>query len=241
MPRFAGGFAPRFLLASGLAAAPVFVAPAADPKPRKNAGEPNPAFLDAIPAPYRPAVAAVIRTPTISAKGSEKAFVARPAEYDFLVDHPDRAAVAWRRLDIPCVAITDLGNNRWAWTDDNGSELTWQVVAKFADGVVWLASGHVKAGPVLPVVPVQAVAVLRYPRTPLDGDPTAALFEPSVHVYAQTDSRAATTLLRIAGPAAPRMAEQGAEQLMLFFSGPARWAHEHPADAARLLAPAGGK
>ena len=41
------------------------------------------------------------------------------------------------------------------------------------------------------------------------------------------------------GPAAPRMAEQGAEQLLLFFSGPARHLYKHPDEVPTLLAPKG--
>lgn len=226
---------------SGLALAPAALpgdAQAADPRAgRKAAAEPNPEFLAAIPAPFRAAVTNIVRAPTLSAKGAEGPFVADPAVYDYLIDHPDRASVAWRRLGVPCVMITDLGGGRFMWADDQGSKLTWQVAAKFADGVVWVASGTIKPGSVLPLVPVQAVAVLRTPRAPVPGDANAATFEPAVNVYLQTDSRAASTLLRIAGPAAPRMAEQGAEQLLLFFSGPSRYARQHPDEAAKLFAP----
>ncbi len=58
-------------------------------------------------------------------------------------------------------------------------------------------------------------------------------------MYLQTDSRAASAVLRMIGPAAPRMAEQGAEQLLLFFSGPARYVYRHPDQLESLLAPRG--
>ena len=88
------------------------------------------------------------------------------------------------------------------------------------------------------MVPVKAVAVLKVPRKTIDNKNEIALFDPVVNVFLQTDSRAATVLLKMAGPAAPRMAEQGAEQVLLFFSGPARYILDHPDEATRLLAPA---
>ena len=42
----------------------------------------------------------------------------------------------------------------------------------------------------------------------------------------------------MAGPAAPRMAEEGAEQLLFFFSGMARYLEKHPDQMAALLTPA---
>ena len=233
-----GNVTPAARLAAAVAVAWLGLSRAAAGEP---AGPPNPAFVDAIPAPYRGAVAAVMRAPTLSTKAVESPFPAHVNVYDWLVAHPDRTAVAWRRMQVPCVPINDLGQGRYSWTDPNGSELTWQAVAKFSDGVVWYATGKVKVGSALFTVPVKAVAVLRSPRKGLDAKGRGALFEPAVQVYLQTDSRAASTVLRLAGPAAPRMAEQGAEQLLLFFSGPARHIWEEPGDLEAMLAPGEAK
>jgi hypothetical protein len=82
---------------------------------------------------------------------------------------------------------------------------------------------------------VKAVAVVRYVSVPTT-DAAIATFTPEVSVYLQTDSRAANAVMRIAGPAAPKMAEQGAEQLLFFFSGIATYLHKHPEKVATLLA-----
>src|SRR5437764_645223 len=82
------------------------------------------------------------------------------------------------------------------------------------------------AGPALQVGPVRAVAVLRHTRRADDGGQVLVTHE--VDVYVQTDSRAAALVTRLLGPAAPRMAEQGATQLMLFFSALAKHLDEHP-------------
>jgi hypothetical protein len=42
--------------------------------------------------------------------------------------------------------------------------------------------------------------------------------------------------MRLIGPAAPRMAQDGAEQMLLFFSGIARYVDRHPSKAKALLA-----
>jgi hypothetical protein len=211
-------------------------APAADPR----GVVPQPAavgLLDVVAPAYRETVAQVVRQPTLAAKAADDEFTAHVKIYEWLLEHPDRAALAWRRMKVPCVEITALGDGRFHWSDPNGSELTWRTVGRFADGLVWYATGKVKPGTLLPMVPVKAVAVLRVPRQKVDEK--AATFQPVIQVYLQTDSRAANAVLRMIGPAAPRMAEDGAEQLLLFFSGPARYLYKHPDEVPTLLAPKG--
>ncbi len=207
-------------------------------KPLAVPANPSAEFLAAIDAPYRDAVRAVMRDPTVTATHKEEPFFAQPAVYDWLLKHADRAATAWRRLNVPCAEVVAKGDGVFAYRDEAGSEVAWRPVATFADGVVWYAAGKVKLGALLPVIAVKGVAIRKCPRKSVGKTGEAAIFETSTVVYAQTDSRAAATVLRIVGPAAPRMAEQGAEQLLLFFSGPSRYVFDHPEDAAKLLAPA---
>jgi hypothetical protein len=185
----------------------------------------------------RDKVGRVLRQPTVLAASRGEEFASTPEFYQWLLDHPDRVSLGWRRMKVPCVEITDLGDGRFRWSDPNGSELTWRTVGRFAEGLVWYASGKVKPGTLLPTVPVKAVAVLRVTRERVDEK--AAAFQPVVQVYLQTDSRAANAVLRMIGPAAPRMAEEGAEQLLLFFSGPARYLYKHPDEVPTMLAPKG--
>lgn len=227
-PRIATGALPLCLLLSA--------APAAEPR----VAMPRPAtagLLDAVAPAYRDAVAQVVRQPTLSAKAADDEFTVHVKVYDWLLEHPDRASLAWRRMKVPCVEITDLGNGQFHWSDPNGSELTWRTVGRFPDGLVWYATGKVKPGTLLPTVPVKAVAVLWVPREKVDEK--AATYQPVLQVYLQTDSRAANAVLRMVGPAAPRMAEDGAEQLLLFFSGPARYLYRHPDEVPTMLAPKG--
>ncbi len=225
-------------LGARLAAPAAAQGPKPGPKPLAVPIDPPAAFLDALDPKYRDAVRAVLRYPTLTAKSAEEGFFAAPALYDWFLDHPDRAALAWRRLDVPCAEVRDQGHGAFGYQDETGTEVSWRAVARFADGVVWYATGKVKPAALLPVVPVKAVAILKCPRKPTGPSGESANFEASATVSIQTDSKAAAAVLRLVGPAAPRMAEQGAEQLLLFFSGPSRYLFDHPDEAAKLLAPA---
>jgi hypothetical protein len=239
-----------FFLSAFTAGGTFSAAPAANPSPvgprkpvhhavaadgRAASASPAPTLVDVVSPAHRDAVAGVVRQPTLTAKAAEDEFPAHPNVYDWLLEHPDRTSTAWQRMNIPCVDIGNLGNGQFRWTDENGSELTWQIVGRFPDGVIWYATGKVKPGALLPMVPVKAVAVLHAPRTPA-GEGMATL-KPSVRVYLLTDSRAAAAVLRMIGPAAPRMAEQGAEQLLLFFSGVAAHLGRNPDKVETLLGP----
>jgi hypothetical protein len=226
-------FLPAFASAQHLArtAATRLSAPAVSP-----AGAPVVALTDVVDVKYRTDVAAVMAKPTISAKHSEEPFAANPTVYQWLLEHPDRAAVAWERIGVPCLPIKERSPGLYEFKDENGSDVTWQAVGTFAEGRVWYASGKVKPGALMPTVPVKAVVVARYPNvTQADGSKKIA---PTASVYFQTESRAAATVLRIAGPAAPRMAEDGAEQMLFFFSGLARYLDKHPDQTAAILTPA---
>jgi hypothetical protein len=195
---------------------------------------PLPVAVETLPPVVREALARVMQAPTLTAVAKPEEFCTTGEMYLWLLDHPDRVSLAWQRLKIGAVDICPLDGGRFRWQDDQGSELTWRAVAKSGEGRVWYAEGKVRPGSLLPLVPVRAVAILRHGvKQNGDADPTV---RHQVEVYLQTDSRTANIVLRMLGPAAPRMAEQGAEQLLVFFSGIARYVDKHPAKASALLA-----
>jgi hypothetical protein len=204
------------------------IRPVALMRPRATSSVP----LEAIPAGWRDQVAKVVQQPTLTAHAGPEEV--RGRFYDWLLEHPDRACVAWRRLGVPCAPITDLGQGRFGWTDGQGTNVSWRAVARSPELCIWLAEGHARMGNLLPVVPAKAVAVLHYTRhTGIDGQP---FITHEVDIYLQTDSKAAALITRLLGPAAPRLAEQGAEQLLLFFAGLSRYVEVHPDEAPTLLA-----
>src|SRR5579883_2224398 len=66
--------------------------------------------IDEMPAGVRDRVRSVVDSPTMYTHGPTEEFTCRPALYYWLLDHPDRAIQAWRKLGARCVDITDLGN-----------------------------------------------------------------------------------------------------------------------------------
>lgn len=196
----------------------------------------QPTLMDFVVDAHKENVGAVLKASTLSAKASEEEFVAHPAVYDWLLDHPDRTSLGWQRMKVPCVDITDLGKGRFHWADEGGSELHWQSVGDIPNGRIWYATGKVKAAALLPMIPVKAVALLQAPRTAPDKTGLCT-FKPVVNVYLQCDSKLANAAMRIAGPSAPKLAEEGAEQLLYYFSGVARYLEKNPDQVETLLAP----
>lgn len=221
--------------AAAALAQPPAPGPAMPSNPMPVPAAPRVVLSEVVDPPFREAVLGVVRRPTMSARGSSADVVCSPQTFEWLLDHPDRTALAWRRLQVPCVEITDVGKGRFAWADD-GSDLTWQTVGTFPEGRVWYATGKVKPAPVGPTVPVKAVVVVSHPSRALGG--AAAAVSPSVQAFVQTDSKAANVVLRVLGPTAPKMAQEAADQLIQFFTGVARYVHAHPDRAEELLAPA---
>lgn len=219
------------------AAPPTPAAPAAAPMPAlpNTAGPVRIALSDVVHADYRDAVMRVVNRPTVSTKATAPDLVCTVSMYEWLFDHPDRVSAAWQRLKVPAVPIADAGNGLFSWTDEHGSEVVWRTVGTFADGRVWYATGKVRPGAAAPAVPVKAVAILTHPqKAAKDG---VASFSTSVQVFLVSDSKAATVALKLMGPAAPRVAEQGAEQFLEFFNGIANYVQKNPTKADALLAP----
>lgn len=199
-------------------------------------GPAKPSLMQSVDPTFREAVARVLSKPTISASGSNGEVACSVEHYCWLLDHPDRVSLAWKRLRVPCVDITELGQGKFVWIDENGSEISWQTVGRTGDGLIWYATGKVKPTAVLPTVPVKAVAVVsRREGTNAKGE---KVLHPVAHVYLHTESRAANLILRMIGPTAPKLAEQGAEQLLFFFNGVGNHIARNPEQTEMLLAPA---
>jgi hypothetical protein len=209
------------------------------PMAYSNTGKPTklpmPVNLESLPAHVREALLKVMQSPTITAVAPAEEFCASGDTYLWLLDHPDRVSLAWRRLNIGAVDICPADGGCFNWKDEQGSELTWKTISKNGEGRIWYAEGKVRPATLLPIVPVRAVAVLRHGtrKKEDDGNP---VIKHQLEVFLQTDSKMAGLVLRMLGPAAPRMAEQGSEQLLLFFSGIARYVEKNPSKAAKLLA-----
>jgi hypothetical protein len=191
--------------------------------------------LDHLPASQREAIRQILERPTLCSQGPSESFLCRPEVYLWLLDHPDRAVLAWRRLGAQCVNITERGGGSFGWADGQGSEVTWETIQRGPDQRIWYAEGKVRASPLLPLVPVKVVVVHRHK----EGRSAAGkpLVQHQSDVYLHTDSKAVGLVTRMLGASASRLAEQGLGQLQLFFSGLSWYLYQNPERAEALLGP----
>jgi hypothetical protein len=186
-----------------------------------------------MPAAVREQVRLVVDHPTLYANGPTETFPCDPAVYDWLLDHPDRAVAAWRKLGAQCVEISDRGDGRFGWTDGRDSDVHWDTVYKSDELRVWHAEGQVKAGPLVPTVPFQALVVMRHSRGTDEKGRTVVRHQADLILH--TDSRSALVAARVLGPTAPKLAEQYVAQMEMFFSALPWFLHRHPERAEELL------
>jgi hypothetical protein len=192
--------------------------------------------LEKIDPPYRDLVKQVLDRPMLAGRGPGESFNCQPEQYAWLLDHPDRAVLAWRRLGAKCVTINARGDAKFSWADDSGSEVIWETVYRAAGVHIWFAEGKVRPGPLLPLVPVKAVVVMRHHES-RGPDGAAVMFHQS-DLFIHTDSKTAAMMTRMLGPTANRALEHGLGQLQLFFSGIGWYLDRHPEQTDRLLRPA---
>jgi hypothetical protein len=187
-----------------------------------------------IPENVRERVRQVIDQPTLIGQGPTEVFAGHPGVYTWLLDHPDRGVRAWRRLGAKCTEITDHGEGCFGWTDGYGSEIRWRTVYDTASVRIWYAEGKVRPSLLLPPIPLRIVVLLTHgQRQDGSGRP---LLTHQAEAFFQTDSKTAVLVTRMLGASAPRLIEQGLEQVELFFSGLAWYLDHHPERAEKLLA-----
>jgi hypothetical protein len=189
--------------------------------------------LDQLSADIRGNVQLVATKPTLYAHAPAELFTCCPSIYHWLLDHPDQAVQLWRRLGAKCMDIQDRGKGVFGWSDGQGSDVRWWLVHRTAQMRIWYAEGSARATGILPLVPVRAVMVLRH----TDGKNGAGrtLVRHQIDLFLQTDSKTAALVTRLMGPSAPRMAEQSAGQIGMFFSALAWYLDQHPDRAQTVL------
>lgn len=175
--------------------------------------------------------------PTVVAHGSSETFSCVPEQYYWLLDNPDRAVTAWRRLGAKCVSINRRGPGKFGYMDDTGTDIGWEVIHQSGSIRIWFAEGKVKPSPVLPLVPVKALIVLHHADGKLpDG---TVVVKHHAEVVIHTDSKAASAVTKLMGQSAPKLAEQGLGQLNLFFSALSCYLERHPERLEMLFRPEG--
>jgi hypothetical protein len=164
--------------------------------------------------------------PTVQAKGPAEVFACTPEQYYWLLDNPDRAVYAWRRLGAKCVTIQRRGPGKFGYVDETGSDVTWETIHQARGVRIWFAEGKVKPSAVLPLVSVKVLVILRYSegKTP-EG---LVVVKHQTEMVIHTDSKAAAAVTKMMGNSAPKLAEQGLGQMQLFFSALSSFLDRHP-------------
>jgi hypothetical protein len=195
--------------------------------------------LEELSPDVREKVRQVLDRPALTVRGPAESFNCVPATYHWLLEHPDRGVLIWRRLGARCVDIASLGNGTFGWSDTLGSELTWTTVHQTPRMRVFYASGHVKPGMLLPRVPVQAVVVIHYTE---DGQVTqSTTMKHQAEMAVHTDSRAVSAAARLMGASAQRVGEQYMGQLQMFYGALAWYLDQPPEQADTLVNGVGSK
>jgi hypothetical protein len=179
------------------------------------------------------AVKQILRDPTIVARGPSEKFACKPEHYEFFLEHPDRAVLAWRKLGAKCVAITDRGGGQFGWGDEFGSDLAWETVHHDAHLRIWYAHGKVRPAPMLPLVSVELVLVMHHAEIAAVG---GAAIEHHADLFLRTDSKTALLFARLMGTSTTKAAEQGLTQLQLFFSALTWYLDQHSDQAEKIMA-----
>jgi hypothetical protein len=193
-------------------------------------------FAQLSPA-MREKVRHVVDHTVLFGRGPTEAFTGDPALYRWLLDHPDRAVCAWRRLGAVCTEITGLGGGWFACTDGHGSEVRWQTAYDSPSLRIWYAEGRVRPTLLLPAAPVQIVLVLRHGNRP-DGSGRTLICH-QADVYFHTDNKTAALIAKMLDSSAPQLAEQGLRQIEIFFSALVWYFGQHPERTEQLLARSG--
>ena len=189
--------------------------------------------MEQIPAAMREGLKVTLERPTLFTSGPTELFACKPAVYYWCLDHPDRAVIAWRRLGAKCVGINERGPGRFGYSDEHGTDIAWDTVVRGPNLRVWYAQGHVRPGPLLPLVPVKACVIFRH--TEGRDERGRATIRHQADMFIHTDSTAVAIVSRLLGPSAPKMAEQCVSQMQMFFAGLAWYLERHPERAEALL------
>jgi hypothetical protein len=205
--------------------------------------------LDQVADGVRERVRLVVDRPTVYTRGPAEEFPCHPAVYFWLLEHPDRAILAWRRLGARCLDVTDQGNGRFSCGDTAGNEIHWDTVYCGPRYRIWYAEGTFHPGRLIPTIHVQAVVVLRHIESRDENDRPVMRHQADLMIH--TDSRAVAAAAKLFGASTPRLAEQYLSQLERFFSALACYLDQHPDRSGTLLAdtplsvpgaaPAGGR
>lgn len=189
----------------------------------------SPSLPGAIPVSERARLAPIADQADVSTQVEAEPFLARPAIFEYLLDHPDFASHLVRALRLARYKVVRTPQGLYL---DDGWGVTghfWVVYA--ADGTrVAHARGEYRHL-LLPTIHGDAVTIIAYGATPAaDG---RSVFHTKFTGYVKLDSRFLATVMKLASSVAQRKADREARKIMKVF---AEISQALESDAAGVLA-----
>ncbi len=189
--------------------------------------------VDQIPAQLRDSVRLVLEQPKLASRGTAEVFPCQPEHYHWLLDHPDQAAKVWLKLGAKNLTIADRGNGHFAWTDNIGSEVRWEMIYDTPKMRIWYAEGSVRPAVLLPLLPAKAVLVLRFSRG--TDELGRNMMRHQADLYLHSDDKTSAIVIKLFGNSVTKSVEQFVGQVELFFSAMAWYMNKHPEMAQALM------
>lgn len=189
------------------------------------AARPSPTLPAQIPAAERERLQEVAETASVSARAAGEPFLARPAVFEFLLDHPEFATHVTRALRLARYRI--WRGPEGLWLDDGwGAVGQFSIVYSASGTRVMYARGYYQPG-FFPSIHGQAVVVIEYGSQPA-GD-HRSLISTAVTGFVKLDSRFLAVAGRLAGAVATAKAEKEAQRLVKVFARASRAIDDSPA------------
>jgi hypothetical protein len=189
--------------------------------------------LDSLSPQKRELARTIMDKAIFTAKGPSETFSGSLDLYLYFLSQPDKAVTAWRRLGAKCINIASRGQGQFGWTDDQGSDITWETILEGPGMRLLYAEGKVRPGALMPLVPVRGLIVMRHSVSKQADGSTAITHQ--AELFASTDSKTAAMVTRLLGPSCTKMGEQGLGQMQMFFSALIGYLDRHPAEVDKLV------
>jgi hypothetical protein len=190
--------------------------------------------IDKLPSELGERVSTIVDHPALYTHGPTEEVLCDPATYFWLLDHPDRATLAWRRLGAKCVDIQNCGDDCFSCSDPNGNDVRWSTIYRSPEMRIWYAEGSIKVGSLLKPVTGEAILVVRH--TEAKDAKGRDIVRQQTDMILHADSKTATFVAKVLGASMPQLAEQYVVHEGKFFSLLAMYLRMHPEKAVSLLA-----
>ncbi len=185
-----------------------------------------------IPAPERGRLQALADQAAVATHVEAEPFLARPAIFEYLVDHPEFATHVTRALRLARYRIWQTAEGL-ALDDGWGATGIFRVVhAGRGDRLMYCRGEYNKT--LLPTINGEAIARIEWGYSPAP-DAAQRVVHATVTGFVKFDSRVMTLAVKAAKPIAQHKADTEARKLMRTFARVSQAIHDDPAGVLRKL------